>query len=62
MRILFQGDSITDADRTRLRRDDYLGNGYALFVKAALGYECPDFEFYNRGESGNQIVNLYARI
>ncbi len=63
MRILFQGDSITDADRTRVRRDEYVGNGYPLLVKSALGLEFPDRDsFYNRGESGNRIVNLYSRI
>lgn len=63
MRILFQGDSITDSDRTRERRDEYVGNGYPLLVKSALGLEFPDRDsFYNRGESGNRIVNLYSRI
>lgn len=61
-RILFQGDSITDCGRVR---DDFyhMGNGYANLVKAALGMECPDeYEFINRGISGNRIVDVYARI
>lgn len=62
MRILFQGDSITDADRSR-EDSTRLGRGYPLLVEAALGLEEPDkHEFINRGISGNRIVDLYARI
>lgn len=61
-RILFQGDSITDAGRNR--EDFYaMGGGYPNLVKATLGTQRPqDFEFLNRGISGNRIVDLYARI
>lgn len=61
-RILFQGDSITDCGRNR---DDFygMGNGYANLVKASLGMDCPgEYEYINRGISGNRIVDLYARI
>ena len=61
-RILFQGDSITDAIRYR---DDFydMGRGYPNLVKASLGLEYPnEYEFINRGISGNRIVDLYARI
>lgn len=60
--ILFQGDSITDAGRNRT--DFYaMGNGYANFVKGALGLDRPGaYEFLNRGIGGNRIVDLYARI
>ncbi|MBE6688341.1 MAG: lysophospholipase [Ruminococcaceae bacterium] len=62
MRILFQGDSITDAGRAR-DSDGYVGVGYPLLVKSALGFEAPGkYEFFNRGISGNRIVDLYARI
>ena len=62
MRILFQGDSITDALRSR-ENDTNFGTGYALLVKASLGFEEPGkYEFLNRGVSGNRIVNLYARM
>ena len=62
MRILFQGDSITDAGRSR-ENDVNLGTGYPLLVKAALGYECPgENEYFNRGISGNRIVDIYARM
>ena len=61
-RILFQGDSITDCDRAR-GNDAHVGTGYALLVKSQLGFENPgEYEFYNRGISGNRIVDLYARI
>lgn len=62
MRILFQGDSITDAGRAR-DNDTNVGVGYPLLVKAALGFEEPGkYEFFNRGISGNRVVDLYARI
>lgn len=61
-RILFQGDSITDCGRPR---DNFygMGSGYANLVKASLGMDHPgEYEFINRGISGNRIVDLYARI
>jgi lysophospholipase L1-like esterase len=62
MRILFQGDSITDADRNKAD-DTRLGTGYPRLVEATLGYEEPNkHEFINKGISGNRIVDLYARI
>ena len=60
--ILFQGDSITDCGRSR-DNDSYLGCGYPLLVKASLGYENPgEYDFINRGISGNRSVDVYARI
>lgn len=60
--ILFQGDSITDAGRSR-ENDTNLGLGYPTLVKGWLGYNNPGhYTFYNRGISGNRIVDLYARI
>ena len=61
-RILFQGDSITDCGRNR--NEFYgMGNGYANLVKATLGTDCPgEYEFINRGVSGDRIVDIYARI
>lgn len=60
--ILFQGDSITDCSRN----GDYffkIGSGYANAVTAELGAKYPnEYEFINRGISGNRIVDLYARI
>lgn len=61
-RILFQGDSITDACRDRENLDN-LGIGYPTLVKAELGFENPEkFDFQNRGISGNRIVDVYSRI
>lgn len=62
MKILFQGDSITDAGRSR-EDDSMLGVGYSRFVEATLGFEEPTkYEFINRGVSGNKILDLYARM
>lgn len=62
MKILFQGDSVTDAGRIR-DNDISMGGGYALLIKASLGLEFPGkYEFVNRGISGNRIVDVYARI
>ena len=62
MRILFQGDSITDARRDR-DNDQYRGVGYATLVSAKLGFEYPNqHEFINRGVSGNRVSNLVARM
>ena len=59
--ILFQGDSITDAERDRASIDD-LGKGYANLVAAEIGYEKPcQFTFINKGISGNRITDLIAR-
>lgn len=61
-RILFQGDSITDAGRSR-ESDDWKGMGYPTFVSGKLGYEFPnEYEFLNRGVSGNRSIDLIARI
>lgn len=60
--ILFQGDSITDAGRSR-EGEQWGGYGYPTMVKGQLGYENPGkYVFYNRGISGNRVVDLYARI
>ncbi len=61
-RILFQGDSITDCGR---RYEDFysMGSGYANLVKASLGLDYPnEYEFINRGISGDRVVSIYARI
>lgn len=64
--ILFQGDSITDVgrDRNATGPNTGLGGGYALFITAQLRAERPaaGLQFFNRGISGNRIVDLYARI
>ena len=62
--ILFQGDSITDCGRNR-DSDLYRGGGtgYPTMVSGLLGAKEPyRYTFYNRGISGNRVVDLYARI
>ena len=60
--VLFQGDSITDAGRSR-EFDDKMGMGYATIVSGRLGLEYPgEYSFFNRGVSGNRVVDVYARI
>ena len=65
MRIVMYGDSITDAGRCReIDNDIYCyGHGYVKNIVSQLVYENPEkYEIYNRGISGNRIVDLYARI
>lgn len=64
--ILFQGDSITDCCRSR-DNDSFLahklGTGYPFLVAGTLDADEPgQYDFYNRGVSGNRIVDVYARI
>ncbi len=60
--FLFQGDSITDAGRSR-DNDILRGFGYPTLVSAELLYDHPgEFACINRGIGGNRVVDLYARI
>ena len=63
MKILFQGDSITDAGRDKRNYHD-LGNGYPKYAAEALRAVCPDtdFEFINFGISGNRTSQLFDRL
>ena len=63
MKILFQGDSITDADRNRDDIHD-LGNGYPKYAAKYLTDYFPgiDFEFVDLGISGNQTIDLVNRL
>ena len=67
MKILFQGDSITDAGRNRdadtANIPSGLGSGYVNLIAAQLLRQHPEdnLQIYNRGISGNRIVDLYAR-
>lgn len=60
--VLFQGDSITDAGRSR-DHSDQLGSGYANLVAAWFGMLYPELgvRFLNRGISGNRVSDLQAR-
>ncbi len=62
MKILFQGDSITDAGRNREDIHD-LGHGYPLYSAKAIREAFPEreFEFIDLGISGNRAENLRDR-
>ncbi len=66
MKILFFGDSITDA--ARAKEKTYvpaldLGCGYVQQVAGRLIERSPvDYEFVNTGIAGNRVVDLYARV
>jgi len=62
--FLFQGDSITDGNRTRDNDWNHvIGHGYAYLIASRLWYNHPDQQwmFYNRGISGNTVNDLYNR-
>lgn len=59
--ILFQGDSITDANRVRTSDHD-VGKGYAAIVKSRLEAKFPGrYRFMNRGIGGDRLEDLYMR-
>lgn len=60
MYILFQGDSITDAGRSRTI-DCNLGNGYVGEISRRLKCEGVNHTIKNRGVGGNRIIDVYAR-
>ena len=63
MKILFQGDSITDAGRDK-RNYHELGAGYPKFAAEYIKEAFPetDFEFINFGISGNRTDQLFDRL
>lgn len=63
VKLLFQGDSITDAGRNREDIHD-LGRGYPKYAAEFLKAKNPDveFEFIDLGISGNQTKDLVARL
>lgn len=63
MKILFQGDSITDAGRDK-RNYHHMGNGYPKYASALIAEAFPDteFEFVNFGISGNRTDQLFDRL
>ncbi len=60
--VLFQGDSITDANRKR-KIYESLGEGYVMMTAAWISAQHPEFgaKFINRGEGGNRIRDLKTR-
>ncbi|MBE9586838.1 lysophospholipase [Mucilaginibacter sp. JRF] len=64
LNILFQGDSITDGNRTRDNDWNHvMGHGYAYLISSRLWFDHPErkFHFFNRGVSGNKVVDLAKR-
>ncbi len=63
MKILFQGDSVTDADRDRSDPHD-LGQGYPKYAAAMIREFFPnmEFEFINQGISGDRTGNVLSRM
>jgi lysophospholipase L1-like esterase len=62
--FLFQGDSITDGNRTRNNDWNHvMGHGYQFIIASKLWYELPKkaLHFFNRGVSGNKVTDLAAR-
>ncbi|WP_166844778.1 SGNH/GDSL hydrolase family protein [Isoptericola sp. BMS4] len=59
-RVVFVGDSITDAGRDRTDRAS-LGDGYVALVAAELRREAPEAEAVNVGISGDRAVDLERR-
>jgi lysophospholipase L1-like esterase len=66
--VLFQGDSITDAGRSREKatvsnEQPGMGSGYAWLAAAELLVERGEdaLSFYNRGISGNKVYQLAER-
>ena len=63
MKIVFFGDSVTDCNRVY---DDpaNLGDGYVKYTTDSLvnTFDDMDFEFFNRGISGNRTCDLLARL
>ena len=65
MKILFFGDSITDAGRNRAVDYQYTsyGHGYVYAVTSELlSQDFTKYQIVNRGIGGHRVVDLYARI
>ncbi len=63
MRIVFLGDSITDAGRDKRNYHD-MGKGYPKFAVEHIQNTFPnqEFEFINMGISGNRTCQLFDRL
>ncbi len=62
--FLFQGDSITDGNRSRNTDWNHvMGHGYQYIIASKLWYNFPSkgLHFFNRGISGNTVADLAAR-
>lgn len=64
-KVLFQGDSITDAGRVRDINADtvkQLGEGYVKLISEKFEKDKKDYKIYNRGVSGDTSVLLHSRL
>ncbi len=63
IRLVFQGDSITDAGRDKRNYHD-MGNGYPRYASEILSEAFPEvtFSFINQGLSGNRSGQLFDRL
>lgn len=68
MKLLFQGDSLTDGNRykemeQRWDKNHQIGHSYVYVINALLGSLHPEMRltFENRGLSGNGIKGVYER-
>ena len=68
MKILFQGDSITDGNRYKSKASEWdknhqIGHSYVYILTGLLGMNYPErgYEFVNKGISGNIVTELEAR-
>src|SRR4028118_860663 len=65
-KIVFIGDSITDAGRTRPQGEglfNAIGSGYVQYVDALLGATYPEYSIrvVNQGNGGNTVRDLKER-
>ena len=63
LKIVFQGDSITDASRDKRNYHD-MGKGYPKYAAEliAANHADTEFEFINFGISGNRTCQLFDRL
>lgn len=67
IKVLFQGDSITDGNRVkdpekRWDLNHQIGHSYVFIIASKLGYQYPGkFEFVNRGVSGDSVNTILNR-
>jgi len=62
--FLFQGDSITDAGRSKDQDWNHImGQGYAYLISSRLWLDNPDkkFQFFNRGVGGSKLTEMAGR-
>lgn len=63
LKILFQGDSLTDCGRDRTGKNPValLGYGYVNLIASRLMCDYPDTKVYNRAYNGSRICDTYSR-